>query len=228
MPAELHHTLDFLRDLRDNNDREWFTANRKRYEVARGAFEDFVAQVIERFDAVDDLGNLTPSEAIYRLNRDVRFSPDKSPYKTHMGALLGKEGRKSTGRIYYIQIMPDDQSLVAGGMYMVFPAQLDAIRRVIADDPQPLRDLLASDTFKKYFGTMNGEQLKTTPKGYSKDHPAIDLLRYKQFMADHPLTDAQVTAPDLIDHVLEVCTALRPFNTYLYDLVEGIPIPERM
>jgi uncharacterized protein (TIGR02453 family) len=223
MPAALKHTLDFLRDLRANNDRAWFQANRPRYEAARAAFEDVVAELISRFDAVDDIAGVTPEQTMYRINRDVRFSPDKSPYKTAMGALLGKEGRKTSGRGYYFQVMPDGGSLAAGGMYMLSAGDLDRMRQAIADDDRPLRKVLESEAFRRFFGTMQGEQLKTAPKGYAKDHPAIDLLRYKQFMADHALTDDQVLADGLVDHLLEVYTAMKPFNEYLYSV---IPSPE--
>jgi uncharacterized protein (TIGR02453 family) len=223
MPAALKHTLDFLRDLRDNNSRTWFQANRTRYEAARAAFEDVVAELIQRFDVVDDIAGVTPEQTMYRINRDVRFSPDKSPYKIAMGALLAKEGRKSTGRSYYFQVMPDDQSLAAGGMYMISAGDLEKMRQAIADDDRPLRKVLEAKSFKRYFGTLHGEQLKTAPKGYPKDHHAIDLLRYKQYLADYTLTDDQVLADGLIDHLLEVYQALRPLNDYLYGV---IPEPE--
>jgi uncharacterized protein (TIGR02453 family) len=219
MAGNLHHTLDFLRDLRNNNERTWFNANKKRYEQARAAFESIVSEVIGRFDGIDDLGGITAGDAMFRINRDVRFSPDKSPYKTAMGALLGTEGRKSTGRSYYLQIQPDGGSLLAGGLYAAMPDQLAAMRQAIAADARPLQEILAAPDFVKYFKTMDGEQVKTTPKGYSKDHPAIDLLRYKQFMATHPLTDEQVTGGDLVDHVLDVYRAMKPFVTYLYDVL---------
>lgn len=227
MPASLQHTLDFLRDLRDNNNREWFNQNRSRYEAARTAFEDFIGELIQRFDAVDDLGSLSPEQTMYRINRDVRFSPDKSPYKIAMGALLGKDGRKTMGRAYYFQAQPDGNSMVAGGIYMTFPAQLDKIRAVIAEDSKPLRKLLEAKDFKHYFGKMEGEQLKTAPKGYAKDHPDIDLLRYKQFLAYHPLSDQELLRDDLVDYVLDVCRAMKPFNVYIHSLVEGIPAPTR-
>lgn len=227
MPAQLKYTLDFLRDLAQNNTREWFNANRTRYEDARDAFADVVQEVIARFDDIEDLGLLTPEMAIYRLNRDARFSPDKSPYKTNMGALLGKEGRKSTGSSYYFQVKPNGESLLATGMYMVFPAQLEAIRQHIAAKPQVLRAILEAPSFREHFGQMAGEQLKTAPKNMPKDHPAIDLLRYKQFMAERWLPDELVLSDGLVDHLLEVCAAAKPFSHYLFQRVDGIPVPER-
>lgn len=226
MPAALKHTLDFLRDLRANNSRTWFQANRARYDAARAAFEDVVAALISRFDVVDDIGGVTPEETMYRINRDVRFSPDKSPYKIAMGALLGKGGRKSTGRSYYFQVMPDGGSMAAGGMYMIAAGDLEKLRQAIADDDRPLRQVLNAESFKRYFGKLEGEQLKTAPKGYPKDHHAVDLLRYKQFLASHPLSDDQLLSDGLVDHLLEVYQALKPLNDYLYSIVpEPEPIP---
>ncbi len=219
MPAELQTTLDFLRELRENNTREWFNANRPRYETARAAFENFIADVLHRFPAVEDVGNLTPAQTMYRINRDVRFSPDKSPYKTTMGALIGKEGRKSTGRSYYFHLEPGGQSMIAGGLYMPEAKQLDKFRQAVAEDSRPLRDILDSDTFKRYFVKIAGEQLKTAPKGYPKDHPALDLLRYKQLTVIHYLTDEKVLEENLADYVIEVNLAMQPFIHYLFEVV---------
>lgn len=219
MPQSLRVTLDFLRDLRENNQRAWFAENRARYEAARAAHHDFINDVIRCFAPVDDLGQLTAEQATYRINRDTRFAADKSPYKIAMGAVLGREGRKSTGRAYYIHLEPDNGSFVTSGLYMVMPPDLEKIRRAIADDPQPLRSILTSDAFKQYFSTMTGEQLKTAPKGYPKDHPALDLLRYKQFLALHRLTDEQVLSDGLTDYVIEVCGALKPFASYFHQVL---------
>jgi uncharacterized protein (TIGR02453 family) len=169
---------------------------------------------------VDNLGSVTPAQCIYRIHRDVRFSPDKTPYKDWLGALLGKEGRKSTGRSYYIQVHPLGESIVAGGLYMTSPADLEKVRRAIAEDSRPLRAILDSASFKRYFGKMTGTQLKTAPKGYGRDHPDVDLLRFKDFLAEHPLTDEQLLSDHLVDHVLEVCQAMKPFVTYLYGVLE--------
>ena len=221
MPASLQYALDFLRDLRANNNREWFNKNRARYDKARAAYEDFVQAVIDRFGVVDDFVNLSAEQTMYRIHRDIRFSPDKTPYKTEMGALLGKEGRKSMGRSYYIHLQPDDNSFLATGLYMPSPAELEKVRRAIAEDSRPLRSILNAKDFKRYFGEMQGEQVKTAPKGYSKDDPDIDLLRYKQFMAVHPLTDQQMLADDLVDDVIERFKAMKPFADYLYGILDG-------
>ena len=219
MPPSLQHTLDFLRDLREHNNREWFKQNRARYDKAYAAWEDLIQELIVRFEVVDDLGGVTPAQTMYRINRDVRFSPDKSPYKIWFGALLGTEGRKTLGRSYYVQLAPND-SFLGGGLYMISPAELDVVRRGIADDSRSLRAVLDSESFKHYFGTMTGEQLKTAPKGYAKDDPNIDLLRYKQFLAGCSLTDEQVISNDFVDYTLEVFLALKPFVTYFYDILD--------
>ncbi|MBK8026544.1 MAG: DUF2461 domain-containing protein [Chloroflexi bacterium] len=219
MPEALRHTLEFLGDLRRNNDREWFKANKKRYDAAHAAFESFVAEVIARFDEVEEIGPLTPAQAMYRIHRDVRFSPDKTPYKPWFGALIGPQGRKTSGTSYYIQVQPGD-SFIAGGLYMPPSEALAIIREAIADDARPLRKILASKSFKSTFGTMEGEQLKTAPKGFSKDHPDIDLLRYKQFLASHPISDEDLLKDELVDRTIRVCKVLKPFSDYFYDKID--------
>jgi uncharacterized protein (TIGR02453 family) len=116
MTPDLLSAINFLEDLRFNNSREWFNANRKRYDEARGAFEALVAEVMDQFAPVEDLGKTTVKDCIFRINRDVRFSKDKSPYKTNFGALIGNGGRKATGRTYYINLEPGE-SFIAGGVY---------------------------------------------------------------------------------------------------------------
>lgn len=218
MSASLQPSLDFLRSLRANNTREWFQANEAAYKTARGAFEDFLRELIARFDAVDDIGALDVSEAVYRIHRDVRFSADKTPYKTTMSAYIAKGGRKTTGRGYYFQIAPDD-SMIAGGMYELMPDELARVRAALAADSAPLRAIIAAPDFVRYFGELGGEKVKTAPKGYSKDHPDLDLLRHKSFLATHPITDDQVTDPDFIDHALAVCKAIKPLAVYLHEIV---------
>jgi uncharacterized protein (TIGR02453 family) len=208
--------LDYLGDLRQNNNKQWFEANRERYQMARTAFEDLIAELIMRFESVDDLHGTTPKDCMFRINRDVRFSKDKSPYNTHMSAVLAQGGRKSQSRSYYLQIAPGD-SMVAGGLHSPTSQALEKVRRRIAEDAAPLRKILAAPGFVKYFGTLQGDTLKTAPSGYDKANPNIDLLRHKQFMAVHHLDDQAVAANDLIKHIIDVCGAMKPFVSYLQD-----------
>lgn len=210
-------TLTFLTDLAANNNKAWFDAHRAAYADARAAFEDMVNDLIHGINTFDDLGPLTAKEAIFRINRDVRFSKDKTPYKTNMGAVLARGGRKEPGPVYYLQVGPDD-SFAAGGLHSPSSEQLDAIRRAIVADAAPLRAILADPDFVAAFGTMTGEQLKTAPQGYDRAHPDIDLLRYKQFLAIHPLTAADVVADDLVARLVPVYAAMRPLNVYLGQL----------
>lgn len=216
MPESLQVTLDFLRDLRVHNEKLWFDENRKRYDVARANFELFITDVISGFGDIEDLGGVSAKECIYRINRDIRFSRDKTPYKTHMAAVIGKGGRKSQDRSYYIQIAPGD-SWLGGGMYAPSSEQLAAVRRSIAYDWRELNGIIDDPEFVRHFGGLEGESLKTAPQGYLKDHPAIDLLRRKQFLAGRSLSDEDVLSPDLTAIVLTMCRAVKPFLTFLHD-----------
>ncbi len=216
---EMQTTLDFLRDLRGNNNREWFEANRKRYTDARAAFESLISDLIFRFGSIEDLGGATAKDCMFRINRDVRFSKDKSPYNAHMSAAIASGGRKGEGRSYYLQIQPDNESFIGGGLYMPDSAQLGKIRDDFVDGRRGFRKIINVPKFKEYFGEVQGEALKTTPKGYPKDHPDMDLLRMKQFLATHAMTDSQIALPDLADHILDVCATIKPFVNYFHEVL---------
>jgi len=217
--ADLQTTLDFLRDLSSNNNREWFEANRKRYTDARAAFESLINDLIFRFTPIEDLGGTTAKDCMFRINRDVRFAKDKSPYNAHMSATIASGGRKGEGRSYYIQIQPDNESFIGGGLYQPDSTQLGKIRDDLAEGTRGFRKIINAPKFKEYFGDVQGEALKTTPKGYPKDHPDMDLLRMKQFLATHAIPDAQIATPDLADHVLDVCAAIKPFVNYFHEVL---------
>jgi uncharacterized protein (TIGR02453 family) len=219
MSENLRDTLEFLRDLRANNDRAWFEQNRRRYDIARGHYEAFITDLIAQFSAFEDLDSISADQCIYRIYRDVRFSPDKTPYKTNLGAVIGKGGRKTIGRTYYIQIGPEGESMIAAGLYMPSKEELEKMRRSIADDSSKLRKILNKRDFKRYFNGLEGEMLKTAPQGYRKDHPDIDLLRHKQFLASSPLSEAQVLSPDLVDYVVGGFKALKPLETYIHEVL---------
>ncbi len=219
MPRELEATLEFLRELAEHNERQWFAAHRATYDEARRSFEGFVVEVLDAVGEFEDLRGVTPDECMFRIYRDTRFSPDKRPYKTAMSAVIARGGRKPLGRSYYIHIQPDDESFVAGGLHSPTAAELDSVRRAIATDAAPLRAILAAPKFVARFGALGGEMLKTAPQGYPKDHQAIDLLRRKQFVVRAAFRDAEVLDDDLVSRVASDCATMQPFLSYLHEAV---------
>lgn len=218
----LKPALDFLSQLKAHNNKAWFDAHRAEYDLARRRFEDFIEIVIDEFRPVEDFENLTPKDCLFRINRDVRFSADKSPYKINFGASLALGGKHSRRMPYYIHLQPGDQSLLAGGLYMPTPEQIGRVRAAIAANSTPLRKLLRAKTFVEYFGVVTDEtegRLKTAPKGYDRDHPDIDLLQFKQWAVMHPLTDKQVLSPDLLPYTIKVFKALKPLNDWLNSIL---------
>ncbi len=218
----LKPALDFLSQLKAHNNKAWFDAHRAEYDLARRRFEDFIEIVIDEFRPVEDFENLTPKDCLFRINRDVRFSADKSPYKINFGASLALGGKHSRRMPYYIHLQPGNQSLLAGGLYMPTPEQIGRVRAAIAANSTPLRKLLRAKTFVEYFGVVTDEtegRLKTAPKGYDRDHPDIDLLQFKQWAVMHPLTDKQVLSPDLLPYTIKVFRALKPLNDWLNSIL---------
>jgi len=219
--TDLQFTLNFLRDLAQNNNRAWFAAHRARYQQALAAFEALIADLIDAVGQQEDLGALRPGDCIFRIYRDVRFSKDKTPYKLHFGAVIRAAGRHFPDRGTYIHLQPGDASFVADGLHEPDREQLANVRRAIADDPQALRTILSDPEFVRWFGEMRGETLRTAPQGYAREHPAIDLLRYKQFLVIHPLTDAEVVSDGLVARVIGARRAMQPFLDWLYEAVRS-------
>ncbi len=215
-------TFEFLGDLAQNNDREWFQANKARYEDARGEFIGLVAQLIGRIADFDPaITRLDPRKAVFRIYRDTRFSRDKSPYKINMGAHLAATGGKPDERAgYYIHVQPGE-SFLAGGAYHPAGEWLRGIRAAIDQRGEQLVRVLQDKNFRKYFGEMSGEKLKTRPRDYSADHPRIELLRYKSFLAVHHLRDEELQKPDSLNHAGRVFEALKPFDDFLNSALDG-------
>ncbi|HTP10767.1 MAG TPA: DUF2461 domain-containing protein [Anaerolineae bacterium] len=215
----LKPALDFLLALRDNNNKSWFQAHHAEYEAARQSFEDFVDDFIQEFRSIEDFENLSAKDCVFRIYRDVRFSKDKSPYKPNMGASVALGGKHSLRAPYYLHIEPQGQSMLAGGIYMPTPDQLATIRRAIDRNPSGLKAAINNKSFKKHFGSLSGEKLKTPPRGYPADHPDIELLKYKHFIAGHNLSDKEVLSPRLMAQTIEVFAALKPLLDWLNDAV---------
>lgn len=210
----MENVISFLKDLAVNNQREWMQENKKRYEVAKAEFKGVVATLISGIADFDEsVQGLEPKDCIFRINRDIRFSKDKSPYKTNFGAAMMEGGKKTGNPTYYIHIQPG-KSFVAGGVYMPEAENLKKIRQEIDYNPQELRDIVKDEQFMKVFGQMTGESLKTAPKGYPKDHPNIDLLRMKSFLVTHDLSDKEVLAKNFTSKITEMYHVMNPFNQY--------------
>lgn len=211
-------TFQFLTDLRANNNREWFTENKKRYETAKAEFEAFVDALIGKIVEFDPtIGHHKAKDCVFRIYRDVRFSKDKSPYKVHFGAHVTAAAKRSeihSRAGYYIHLEPGG-SMLAGGAYLPEKDWLKNIRQEIDYNGAELRKILSGKDFKTYFGEIEGEKLKTTPQGYGADHPEIELLKHKSFLASHKPTDSQVLAPDFLSHAANVFKALYPFDQFL-------------
>jgi len=216
--------LSFLKDLKDNNNREWFDANRNRYHEARTTFELYVTLVMEEIRQFDkEAVKTTPGDCIFRIFRDIRFSPDKTPYKTNFGAYITKGGRKSPMAGYYFHLEPG-ASMLAGGIYMPQPDVLKAVRTSIFHNADEFREIIHHPLFLKYFGEIEAPRLKTVPKGFPKDFPGIGLLQYKYYSIAKMVSDSAVVKPGFIYEVRKVFQAMVPLNRFLNEAISDVVI----
>jgi len=207
--------MKFLTDLNRNNNREWFNDNHKRYEESLEQmlfFTGIMIREIHKFDPGIPL--LDPKECLFRIYRDVRFSADKRPYKTHMGSYISPGGRKGNRAGYYLHVQPGS-SLIAGGIWLPEADALRALRLEIQDNADEFREIMNDKKFKQFYSSIEGEKLKTAPKGFDKDFKDIDLLRYKSYSFSTPLSDHLVLNGDFVAHSVEVCQVLYPMNRFL-------------
>ncbi|MBC3785162.1 DUF2461 domain-containing protein [Spirosoma utsteinense] len=211
-------TLTFLSDLKANNNKPWFDANRLVYEAARNNFIDLVARLLEGINTIDPAISETALQAkscIFRINRDVRFSTDKSPYKSYFGAWFNAGGKQSPTAGYYLDLRPGG-SFVAGGLYMPDAAILATIRQEIDYNLANFEQILTQPAFVKQLGELNRDEvLQRPPKGYDASNPAIEYLKLKSFTASRQLPDSALTKPDLVKQILTTFSSLQPLITYL-------------
>jgi uncharacterized protein (TIGR02453 family) len=218
--VDLEPVLGFLRALRRNNNREWFHAHRSEYEAARLRFEDYIALLINELSPTEPLGDITPKDCTFRINRDLRFTRDRTPYNAYMSAYIAPGGRKSTKMGYYVHIEPG-HSLLAGGIHERNSPKLAAWRASIDRDPAPFRQIIEEESFRKYFGEVSGDRLKTAPRGYPRDHPDLDLLRLKTVTVTREIADRVVASPDFVEETLRTFRAMKPFLAYMDSLPES-------
>jgi uncharacterized protein (TIGR02453 family) len=206
-------TLNFLKELGKNNNRPWFTENKGTYEDVLTNVKAFLDDLLEEFKKHDQIDNMK----LFRIYRDVRFSKDKTPYKTSFGVGFHREKPLLRGG-YYLHIEPGG-TFVGGGFWQPNKEDLQRIREEIAFDDQPLRKILSEKAFVDTFGTLEGDELKSAPRGFDKDHPAVDLLRKKGMVASKAFTDKEVLAPDFAKTVVKTFGVLRPWFDYFSDVL---------
>ncbi len=187
--------IGFLAELRENNTKEWFDANRKRYKEIRLLFEEFVSKLIRDISSFDpEIENITVKQSTYRINKDIRFSKDKTPYKTHMGAYIVRGGKKSGYCGYYVHLEPEGElstnyfpfggSMLSAGLYMPEPKVLYSVREEILCNGEEIRKLIDEAKTRNFILGVDSDTLKRTPKGFPADSPYDDLLRLKHFHID--------------------------------------------
>jgi len=210
-------TLDFLKDLVKNNNREWFQANKHRHDAARENVIGFARELIELLHQTDPeiSKDLDPRKCVMRIYRDIRFSTNKTPYKNNFGMSIPTRGLKNGGAEYYLHITPGG-SFIAGGYWMPGGDHLKAIRQEIDYNGNELKKIVDEPEFVKLFGNFRTqEQLKTIPQGYTADNEHIDLIKLKSFIVMHNLTDAEICSPDALQNIAALCNKIHPLNVFL-------------
>jgi uncharacterized protein (TIGR02453 family) len=210
-------TLRFLMDIKINNNKSWFDANKKHYGEARAEFILFVEKMLAGFTAFDkEINNLTAKECIFRINRDVRFSKDKRPYKNNMAAYFNRAGKKGTGAGYYIHIEPG-QSFAAAGIWMPESDGLNKIRQEIDYNFEEWKKILDNSKFKKQFnkGIDSSNSLVRPPKGYDQENAAIDFIKLKSFVVTKPLSDAEVMNKTFVADLSNAFKAAKPMIDFI-------------
>ncbi|SCY86404.1 TIGR02453 family protein [Flavobacterium anhuiense] len=211
-------SLQFLDDLKKNNNREWFQDNKKRYEVFKEDYHQLVSDFLDIMKPLDpSLELLEIKDCTFRINRDIRFSKDKSPYKSHLGVWMsaGAKGANRSG--YYVHIEKGG-SFIAGGFYSPDAEELKKVRKEIAFFYDDLQEILNDKNFKKEFGSLDvneNNSLKSMPRGYEKDHPAIEFLKLKSFTASQTYDISEVTKKDFVKKMSEKLIALKPLNDFI-------------
>lgn len=205
--------LDFLSELVQNNNRDWFNENKKRFEKHQEVIKSLFQEINLGLSAKDNLEKMQ----IHRIYRDIRFSKDKTPYKNNFSVSYDRAKPYLRGG-YYLHIQPGG-SFIGGGFWEPNTEDLKRIRKEFELDDTQIRSIISEENFQKYFGSLQGAELKTAPKDFDKEHPAIDLIRKKQYLVYRRFTDKEVTNPDFKEEALSTFLAMRPFFDYMSDVL---------
>jgi uncharacterized protein (TIGR02453 family) len=221
-PMDFPRLSSFLAGLAANNDRAWFEANRAEFQALRDDFHGFVGEVIAGVAGWDDsLRWVDPKDCVYRIYRDVRFSNDKTPYKTTFSAVISEHGRRGHGPSYYFQVDGKGTLMAGGGVWMPPPERLALIRAHVAEHPERLTRVLREPTFASAFGGLWDEhKLKRPPAGYTADDPMIETLKLKSFIVERE-RDVGLPADDVREWITETFRSMHPFILWLRDAIAG-------
>ncbi len=216
-------TFSFLKKLKQHNNREWFAEHKALYEASHEELIAFADQLLKGLNQFDQIETPSGKKSLFRIYRDIRFSKDKTPYKTNRSGSFARLGEERRGG-YYFSVAPGE-TVVGGGFYGPSAADLKLIRQQIELDAEPLKAVLNEKEFKSYYGGLQGEKLKTYPRGFDPEHEAIELLRHKHFFVMRSFTDQEVLQADFPDQVLEAYQKLLPFfevmSMYLTTNLDG-------
>ena len=205
--------VDFLKELKANNNREWFAEHKKNFKAVEAKAKEFYAILKEQLNSHDEIERLK----MFRIYRDVRFSKDKTPYQPHFAGSFSRAGSHRRGG-YYLRIRPGE-SFIAVGFWQPEPKDLLRIRKEFEQDATEFRQITGEKEFKKIWGALEGEEVKTAPKGFSKDHENIDLIKKKCFIFVRNFSDKEVIDPDFLDEVNNSFKAIRPFFDYMSEVL---------
>lgn len=210
-------SLDFLKQLQQNNNRDWFNDHKSEYLQQLEMIENFANGLLTELNTHDVIETPSGKKALQRIYRDTRFSADKTPYKKYWGGGFTRATSQRRGGYYFH--LESGNTFVAGGFWAPNAQDLKRVREDINYDAAPLRKILSSKSFTSTFGTLQGEQVKTSPKGFDANHEAIDLLRYKQFLLIKHFTDEEVTSTEFLKEASQAYKNMRPFFDYMSEVL---------
>ena len=212
-------TISFLKSLKKNNNKPWFDNNREKYLDAKNNFEQFVEELLQKMVLIDeDIKGLSAKNCCFRINRDIRFSKNKTPYKINMSAYFSKGGKKSIYAGYYFHLQPEGNSFVGGGLWHPEATELKKLRQEIDYCFPEFKKIINAPSFKKNYGELQKDEsqmLVNLPKGYDKENPATDFLKMKSFVASKNIPDADLLSPKLGNEIIQSFKALLPLLKFI-------------
>ena len=207
--------FSFLKELKENNDKLWFAKNKPVYDKLKLDFEKTVSEFITSISKFEpEIGNLSPKDCVFRIYKDIRFSKDKTPYKTNFGGFFVKGGRKSGMAGYYLHIEPGD-CFIGGGIYMPPAPILKKIRDEIHYNIDEFEKIIHGKDFKKYFKEITGSKTSVMPRGFEKTFKGAEYLKFKDYTVIYPVKDDFYLNKDAFKNIIEIFKAMKPFNDFL-------------